>query len=255
MYKTSWLAIARLAAIGFSSLSRAAVIYSSVGSTYAQNFDGLPANIPGNNASIETVYTDGWQDDVDPTTSPESDVSVPGWYLWHNLSPANENGFNGFQRLRNGEGANTGGFWFFGNTAASTEKALGNLGSTTVAGNGLEMYIALRLTNNTGVTLDQITVTYDGEQWRDGQQTIGETLAFGYNVGATTADGPNTPDWATTAVYTLIPALNFASPVFSGTGTSGTAVDGNTAGRVAGITATINGGKLGSRSRLMAQVG
>ena len=41
--------------------------------------------------------------------------------------------------------------------------------------------------------------------------------------------------------YTAVPALSFTSPVFSDTGSSGTAVDGNTAGRSADITASIFG--------------
>lgn len=248
MCKTLGWVIAIAAAIIISGESRAAVIYSAIGSTYSQAFDGFPSDIPGNDSNIQANanYADGWQDDVDPTVSAEKDISVPGWYLWHPVSPTTgtpaENGFNDRQRVRNGQGANTGAFWLYGNTAANTEKALGSLGSTTVAGNGAEMYIALRLTNNTGSTLDQITVKYDGEEWRDGQGTSGETFVFGYNVGATTANGPVTPDWASTAVYTLVPQLNFTAPTVAGTGTAGTAVDGNAAAnRVAGITMTVNG--------------
>jgi hypothetical protein len=42
-------------------------------------------------------------------------------------------------------------------------------------------------------------------------------------------------------VFNGVAALNFTSPVFSGVGTSGNVVDGNVAGRVADITATIDG--------------
>jgi hypothetical protein len=239
MCKTLGFAIALLAATAVSSLSRAAVIYTTIGSTYAQNFDGLPVDMPSN-ASIETVYTNGWEDDNNTVAGDK--VSLPGWYLWHNISPASENGSNGYQRMRVGPGANTGAFWLFGASAADPEKALGSVGSTTVAGNGLEMFMALRVTNNTGVTLDSITVTFDGEQWRDGQAATGETLNFAYNVGATTANGPTTPDWATTATFTAVPTLNFTSPTVGGTGSSGTAVDGNASGnRIAGITATVSG--------------
>lgn len=211
-----------------------AVSYSVSGSTYLQDFDSLPIDTT-NNGSVEGTYTDGWQDDVDPTVSAQSDVSIPGWYLYHPVSPASENGFNGNQRFRMGSGANTGAFWGFGSNSSSTEKALGSVGSTTVAGDGANMYMGLRLTNNTGSTLTSFTVTYDGEQWRDGQSASPEALSFGYNLGATTAN------WRSTATYTAVPALSFSSPVFSGTNSSGTAVDGNTAGRLADITASVFG--------------
>lgn len=219
---------------------RAAVIYSTPGSTYSENFDGLPTDMPSN-ANIQsggTAYINGWQDDT--TTVAGDHVSVPGWYLWHPIAPASEGGTNGHQRLRVGVGANTGGFWLFGASNSAPEKALGSLGSTTVAANNDNEFIAVRLTNNTGLTLNQFTVTYDGEEWRDGQLATPETLSFGYNLGATTVGTP--PNWADpTTTFTAVPALNFTSPVFSGTGSAGTAVDGNLAGKVAGITATVSG--------------
>ena len=232
-------AIALLIAI--ADQSRASVIYSTPGSTYSENFNGLPTDMPSN-ASIQsggTAYVNGWQDDT--TTVPGDHVSVPGWYLWHPIDPGGaERGTNGHQRLRVGPGANTGGFWLFGASNSDPEKALGSIGSTTVAANNDNMFIAVRLTNNTGLTLNKFTVTYDGEEWRDGQLATPETLSFGYSLGATTAGTP--PNWADpTTTFTAVPALNFTPPVFSGTGSSGTAVDGYSAGKVAGITATVSG--------------
>jgi hypothetical protein len=69
-------------------------------------------------------------------------------------------------------------------------------------------------------------------------------LLFAYNVGATTT--PNVsgvPNWADpTTTYTSVGSLNFIAPTFSGTGSSGTFVDGNlAANRTAGIAATITG--------------
>ena len=161
--------------------SLAAISYSVSGSVYSENFDSLPTDT-SNNANIESIYSDGWQDDVDPTVSAENDVSIPGWYLYHPVSPASENGFNGHQRFRMGSGANTGAFWGFASNSSDSEKALGSVGSTTVAGNGADMFMALRLTNDTGSALTSFTVTYDGEQWRDGQSTSPETLSFAYNL-------------------------------------------------------------------------
>src|SRR2546421_11966190 len=85
---------------------RGAVIYSTPGSTYSENFNGLPTDMPSN-ASIQTAYVNGWQDDT--TTVAGDHISVPGWYLWHPIDPGgSERGTNGHQRVRVGAGANTG---------------------------------------------------------------------------------------------------------------------------------------------------
>lgn len=240
MYKTTSVLTLSALALALCGESPAAVIYSTPGSTYSQNFDSLP-NTP-TDTNIETAaFTDGWQDDVDPTVSAQSDVSIPGWYLWHSVSPTSENGFNGRQRMRIGAGgANTGAFMSFG-SASSTERALGSVGSTTIANqptgtppnNDTRVLRALRLTNGTGVTLTDVTVTYDGEQWRDGGDTAtpSETMLFDYSLDATAPQ---------TGTYVPVAALNFVSPVNANTG-GGAAVDGNVAGRVNNISATISG--------------
>ncbi|MGI8604558.1 MAG: hypothetical protein ACR2OZ_16420 [Verrucomicrobiales bacterium] len=231
---------AALALVSFDQ-TQAAINYTTPGSLYSENFDGLPTDAPNNAALQPAPYTNGWQDDT--TTVAGDHVSVAGWYLYHPLIPTGaEIGSNGHQRLRMGNGSNTGGFWAFSNTnPANTEKALGEIGSNTVADpaavNPAErnLYLALRLTNNTGATLDNFTLTFDGEQWRDGQATTGETLSFDYSTTATTVD------WFSTAAFTAVPALNFTSPVVAGISTTGTAVDGNVAGRVEDISATVSG--------------
>lgn len=216
----------------------AAVSYTTPNSLYSQNFDGLPTNLT-NNSSIETVYTDGWQDDVDPAVSAENDVSIPGWYLRHptnvGVGAAGEGGFNGMQRLRFGSGQNTGAFWAFGSNATDAEKALGSIGSSTTAPNGEQMLIGLRLTNSTGQTLTSFTVTYDGEEWRDGQGTTGETMTFGYLL-----DGSDATNWFSNSAVD-VPQLAFTSPVIAGTTSSGTPVNGNVDGLVKDISFTVTG--------------
>jgi PEP-CTERM motif-containing protein len=209
--------------------SHASVGYSTAGSTYSQNFDSLP-NTPQNTSLGSSPI--GWTDD---NASPGAgNFSIVGWYLYHPLSIA-EGGFNGHQRVRVGAGTvNTGAFMSFG-ASASTERALGSLASNTLEPVGGSDYIGLRLNNNTGVTLDQFTLTYDGEQWRDGGDAAPnpQSLNFMYSTTATAISDPNT-------AFNNVAALNFTSPVFANTG-SGAAVDGNAAGKVAGITATITG--------------
>jgi hypothetical protein len=186
-----WCAFAPLGAL-LAASAQAAVLYS--GGTYSQSFDSLP-NAP-TDANVETTaFTDGWQDDVDPATSPQNDISIPGWYLWHSVSPTSENGFNGNQRMRIGAGgSNTGAFWSYG-SAGSQERALGSLGSTTIANqptgtppaNDTRVLTALRLTNNTSDVFTEFTVNYDGEQWRDGGNTApppAEVLLFDYSLAS-----------------------------------------------------------------------
>lgn len=240
------LLIALATSAALPAIAGAAISYSVAASTYSENFNGLPID-SRSNATIESGavfpemdYTDGWQDDVDYLTSAEDDVSVQGWHVFHPISPAAENGFNGNQRFRMGTGANTGAFWGFATGGASdAEKALGSVGSTTTATDGAGMFIGLQLINNTGQTLTSFTLTYDGEQWRDGQSTGPETLAFAYSTQATDATGPE--PWHSGTTYNAVTQLDFTSPVFAGTSSGGTAVNGNVAGRQADISYTVTG--------------
>ena len=206
--------------------------YSTFGSTYSQNFDSLP-NTP-QNASLGNSPT-GWTDD---NASPGAgNFSIAGWYLYHPLA-LTEGGANSHQRLRIGAGtANTGAFASFG-ASSSTDRALGDIGSNTLAGPGAptnSIYLGLRLVNNTGQTLDSFTISFDGEQWRDGGAAApnAQTMSFMWSTTATAISDPN-------SVFTAVTALDFTSPVFANT-TTGAAVDGNTAGLVAGITAPVTG--------------
>src|SRR5690606_33373831 len=150
----------------------AAVLYSTPGSTYFEDFNSLPtdvrasANIESGASAPQVDYPNGWTDDS--TTVSGDRVGVPGWYLYHPITQS-EGGANDHQRLRFGTGSsNTGSFWAFASgannsDATNPEKALGSLSSNTMSAAGESMFIGLRLTNNTGQTLTQFTLTYNGE--------------------------------------------------------------------------------------------
>lgn len=223
-----------VAGLALSALTtaEAAVGYSTPGSTYSQNFDSLP-NTPENTSLGSSPI--GWTDD---NASPGAgNFSIVGWYLYHPLVLA-EGGVNSHQRMRVGAGsANTGGFMSFG-ASGSSDRALGDVGSNTLAGPNSptnSIWFGLRLSNDTGITLTDFTLTYDGEQWRDGGAAtpVAQTMNFMWSTTATAISDPNT-------AFTAVPALNFTSPVFANTG-SGAAVAGNSAGLVAGITANVSG--------------
>jgi hypothetical protein len=144
-----------------------------------------------------------------------------------------ENGFNNHQRLRASSGnSGTGAFYSFG-VNNTTDRALGDIGSNTTGDN----FIGLRFTNNTGGTLVNFTLSYFGEEWRDGGAATpnAQSLTFAYKLTASGA-GPALQD----SGFTNVAALNFTSPVFTNTG-AGAAVVGNTAGRSGPITATVTG--------------
>ena len=214
-----------------SPQAHAVVSYNTIDSIYNQNFDSLPIT-PENVSLGDTISGVGWTDDN--ATPGANQYSILGWYLYHPLVLA-EGGVNGHQRMRIGAGtSNVGAFMSFG-LSGSTERALGSLASNTLAAVGAEIYIGLRLTNNTGATLNSFTLSYNGEQWRDGGATTPNAQALNLS-------------WSTTAtaisdassLFTIVPQLSFTSPVFTNTG-GGAAVDGNGPGRL-GISAfTVEG--------------
>lgn len=217
--------VAGLAGVA-SQPAQAQVSYVTPGSTYVQNFNTLP--LTPENVSLGNSPT-GW---VDNSTSPGANqFSIQGWYLLHPLTLA-EGGANGNQRVRIGAGtATTGAFMSYGATGSS-DRALGSLASNTLTPAGGEVYFGLRLSNDSGQALDSFTLSYDGEQWRDGGSTTpnAQSLSFGWSVGAT---------GLTNGTFTSEANLSYSSPIFLHPG-AGTAVDGNSTGRVA-VAFTVTG--------------
>jgi hypothetical protein len=246
--------IAIVTALAGGDRVRAAISYTTPGAIYSQDFNGLPTDTQTNN-NIQTGasppfvnYTNGWQDDT--TTVAADRISIPGWYLYHPLDPGTEDGFNDRQRFRFGTGTSTAGsFYAFASTnAANPEKALGFLPSTTVAtapqanptaNNDDTMFMALRLTNDTGQTLDRFTLSYDGEQWRDGgrgdQASLTSAVNFSWKINALNVHQ--------IAGFQSVPELGFTSPV-ANTATDPVdpaAVNGNVAGKVPVAAFTVTG--------------
>jgi len=197
-------------------LTIASVSYTTPGAAYSQDFDSLP-NTPQNTSLGSSPA--GW---IDDTTSPgASQFSILGWYLYHPTATT-EGGANSHQRLRIGAGtATTGAFMSWG-ASGSTDRALGDLGASTLApeapgsADGGNLYIALRLYNDTGLTLSRFTLSYTGEQWHTGTGSP-ETMTFGWSTTASSVSDPSSS-------FNAVSALGWTAPVF--TGTEG-AVDGN----------------------------
>ncbi len=230
----------------------ASVPYTTPDSSYTQDFNGLPTDTRQSNsiqsgASGSTInYINGWQDDT--TTVSGDHVSIPGWYLFHALSPGGttgENGTNHHQRLRFGTGASgTGAFYAFAPGTGDSEKALGFLPSTTLvtdpvvdptASNDDTMFMGVRLTNNTGQTLNQFTLGFDGEQWRDAGSSTVTPVNFSWIVTPSSAAASTIHQ---IAGYASVPELAFNSPVATA---AAAAVDGNSAGMVTVAPFTVTG--------------
>lgn len=95
-------------------------------------------------------------------------------------------------------------------TTASSERALGSLAS-----NSTQPKFGINFTNNSGVAITTITVSYTGEQWRMGQATVIDRLDFQYSLTATDVS---------TGTWIDENNLDFVPPVT--TGVAG-ALDGN----------------------------
>lgn len=223
--------------------AKAAILYSSAGSTYAQNFDTLPNNANGQspNASLGTTGTAvyGWRNDFVGSTA--GNYSLDGWYLLHPSNASGtagvdqEGGFNGNQRMRFGTGSSsTGAFYSFGSTSASTERALGITNSNSLSGttaSSLPVMMGALFTNSTGATLNEFTLSYYGEQWRNSGNAAQQSLLFDYSLDATSLQD-------SLATRVAVPALNFTGPLSGGAAAGNL---GNTTGRVAISPVTITG--------------
>ncbi|HEX8463537.1 MAG TPA: hypothetical protein VF627_02880, partial [Abditibacterium sp.] len=126
----------------------------------------------------------------------------------------------GFAFVESGSGANAtyaagtgadnpGNTYSFG-AAGSSERALGGLQSGSVIPT-----FGVFIRNDSGTTITQFTVSYQGEQYRLGVARNGGTtgtadrLDFAYSTNATTLNA--------TSGFTEVDALDFVSPITSGT--------------------------------------
>jgi endonuclease G, mitochondrial len=146
------------------------------------------------------------------TSNPWTDNStLPGWYAQFELQPSNPTLY-----IANAGGTNNGAIYSYG-TGTITERAFGSQASGTPG----TVYIAVKLTNNTGQSISSLDINYFGEQWRNGGNTAAQATAFQYQVAnAGVITDANTPAGG----WTSAAALDFVTPV---TGSTAAALDGN----------------------------
>lgn len=189
-------------------LSASAGVWAQVpfNGTYTQDFDTLAASGAGL----------AWA----------NNSTLPGWFLF-NKSLASITSYVA------GNGAsNTGSFYSLG---LSADRALGGVASGgayfgSPAQGAVAGWIALAVRNDTGGSVDGITLRFNGEQWRNGGNTERQPMVLEYGMGATFAD---VPEWLPAGAN-----FNWQSPVATGTAA---AVDGNVAGRVNNVGGDLRG--------------
>ena len=180
-------------------------------STYTQNFDAL----------ISTG-----------TATWVNDTTITSWYAARSVA--------GVVTLRSNNGSgNSGGLQSFGTTM---DRALGGLGS---ASNGTNAW-GLRLKNTSGSLLTALTISYTGEQWRNGGNVNANKLEFSYTISSTPITSVSiTP---TDSTYTKVANLDFTSPVI---GATAAALDGNVAPNKTAISFIITGLSIPNGSEIM----
>jgi large repetitive protein len=203
-------ALAAIAAATFAAPALAQTILYS-GGTYSQNFDGLPT------AGSVTLTGRG----PHALNGQLGTTNLDGWY------GANFSGSSTNTEFRAHDGSLAGsagrGVVSFG-TNLATERALGALPTS----NQISSFGAL-FVNNTASTLDQVTISFTGEQWRRGDVATANVLTFGYALA------PAIPQ-----VTTPFPALNFTSPNMQASPTE-VSLDGNLPLNSTAILGTITG--------------
>lgn len=189
--------------LGLAGISAAAAVPVAItgAGSYTQNFDSLP----------NTGTTNAWTDDA----------TLPAWY-------AQRSG-TGAVLVIASNGTNSGGIHSFGITAA-TERALGSVGSNTTSHQAYG--VVFQNTSGSAVTIDSIS--YTGEQWRNGGNIVAHKLTLSY-LRSATAITALTPLDTLPAGWTAISGGDFTGPIATATAA---ALDGNLAVNQAAISVT-----------------
>jgi len=195
--------------LGAASLAaQADVTLASSSATYSQNFDSLTTS-----TSTQTFANDS---------------TLVGWSLFTaagnaisayaaDTGSSNAGSFRSYGASGNADRA------FGGSTSGGAY--FGSPSSGSVAG-----YIALSLSNQSGGALDSLSLSYSGEQWRNGGNADAQSIVLQYGFGASFG--------AVSSWTAAGSGFDFVSPV---TGATAAAVDGNSAGRVSGLGGTLDG--------------
>jgi uncharacterized repeat protein (TIGR02543 family) len=178
------------------------VTYSTANSNYTQNFDNLYGTVPANN------------------TTQASTILPTGWIF-------TEAGTNANTTLRNDNGSSGTGDTYLDGATSSNERSFGSYASGS-----LTSQLGVFFKNTTGSTLTQFTLTYTGEQWKDGGSATAvlNKLSFAYAINPTSL---------TSGTYNNVTSLDFTALVNNTSADATT--DGNASTKRTTITFTVTG--------------
>jgi hypothetical protein len=187
------------------------------------------AGIAGINAQIisipKPVYT--YKQNFDSMASSGSSSTLPnGWYLYETGSLANSS------YSADSGASSTGDTYSYGHKGSS-DRALGAL-----ATGSLTSYIGAEFKNNTGYSINSITVSYTIEQWRLGANGRSDSMTADITTFATNL---------ASGFWVSLPLLNIKSPVTSGTTGQ---LDGNKAANRKKFTLTLSGISISNGSSI-----
>jgi uncharacterized protein len=189
-----------------SILTTHAQVLLSGGLTYNQNFDSLASATVGDNPT--------WADNT----------TLLGWYASRAYTggtgtPLGPYAYTSY-RVDTGT-ANNGLLYSYGVAGVNpvTDRALGTLASGTPKTNAFGVLIK----NDTASAVENVLISYTGEQWRNGSNAATHTLVFSYKIFSSAFSGPldvvsNGSGW------NVFSPLTFSSPTVGG---PATALDGN----------------------------
>ena len=199
------------------------ISYSVTGSTYSQNFDGLPST---------GTYPLSGKGSFLVSACPINATNASGWQLGKDTSVAGGTGVNSVFTVNSG--SSTSGSAYSYGSFGNSERALGSLAS-----GGVISSLGVALVNNTSDALTTITISYTGEQWRNGGSGNVNTLTFSYSLNGTGIFN---------GTYTPVSALNFSSLVVGGIADS---LDGNANSTLVSATFTLNGNWLPGQTLIL----
>lgn len=175
---------------------------------------GAPVTtLPPGAISLNTSYLQNFDSLSTSNTAWTDNQTLAGWYSSRNLINA-------------GTGSsNTGSLYSFGTTS---ERALGSVASGSTG----TIFYGARFFNDTGNTITSVSISYVGEQWRNGGNTTPQKLDFAYQIGANSVNS---------GTWTDVDSLDFISPV--ATSTAG-ALNGNDSSNRVSLSGNITGFSL-----------
>lgn len=213
-----------VAGVLLSSSLQAAVMYGTAGASYTQNFDSLPSSPTGaqpawsNGSTLDSWY---WADPDGFTASTYTVVS---------REPGNDGLANQQDRpLSIGQ--------YTTDRAFGTQTRSDNSDTITDFAR-----FGVQLTNTTGATLTEFTLSFTAEQWRTINNQAADSLTFDYQVFSSGGSPTAASGW------TDVSAFTFTAPITTTSGS--TWLDGNASANREVFSETITGVNWGAGEEL-----